>query len=142
MDDVKRGEVAEGGGGEDAVAVVQRVEVHHAQVQQLRGRGEVKGQDGCLHHQLSWVRLGCEGYLRDLDVRLLGELRHQEVLSVLLSFDLSVQLQPRDRRLRTQIPVQRLRRERREDASTLGRQRLQLQNQQPKKLQLKTLYQV
>lgn len=47
-------------------------------------------------------------YLCDLDVRLLGELRLQEVLAVFLGFDLSVQLQPADGRLRTQIPVQRL----------------------------------
>lgn len=39
MDDVERGEVAEGGGGEDAVAVVQRVDVHYAQVQQLQRTG-------------------------------------------------------------------------------------------------------
>lgn len=35
MNDVERGEVAEGSGSENAVAVVQRVDVHHAEVQQL-----------------------------------------------------------------------------------------------------------
>ena len=54
-------------------------------------------------------------YLCDLDVRLLAELRNQEVLSVRLSFDLSVKLQPRDRSLWTQVPVQRLQEEEEEE---------------------------
>lgn len=35
MNNVESREVAEGCGGKDAVAVVQRVDIHHAQVQQL-----------------------------------------------------------------------------------------------------------
>ena len=35
MNNVKSREVAEGSSGKDAVAVVQRVDIHHAQVQQL-----------------------------------------------------------------------------------------------------------
>lgn len=108
MDDVKRGEVAEGGRSKNTVAVVQRVDVHHTEVQQLRDTGQrsVRCDRSTLDQCVSvvWVWR----YLCDLDVRFLGELRHQEVLSVRLGFDLRVQLQPGDRRLRTQIPVQRL----------------------------------
>lgn len=43
MDDVKCGEVAEGRCGENAVAVVQRVDVQNTQVQQLQHTGQ-KGQ--------------------------------------------------------------------------------------------------
>lgn len=130
MDHVKRGEVAEGGGGEDAVAVVQRVEVHHAQVQQLRHRRGQRSGRLLTSSPLRCVSGSGVSYLCDLDVRFLGELRHQEVLSVLLSLDLSVQLQPRDWRLRTQIPVQRLQRETertgpREDGRTLDRRSAQ-----------------
>ena len=113
MNNVECGEVTEGGGGEDAVAVVQRADVHHAQVQQLQHtRGQrsahvVQKQPVTLKLCVQW-RLRCVTYLCDLDVGFLGELRNQEVLSVRLGFHLRVQLQPGDGRLRTQIPVQRL----------------------------------
>lgn len=47
-------------------------------------------------------------YLGDLDVRVLGELRNQEVLVVFLGIDLSVEFQPGDGRLWTQVPVESL----------------------------------
>lgn len=52
--------------------------------------------------------LGVLSDLRDLDVHLLGKLRHQEVVSVSLGVDLHVQLEPGDGRLRTEVPLQRL----------------------------------
>lgn len=97
--------MTESGGGEDAVVVVQPVDVHHAQVQQLQHRGQRSGLPPsrfrrCVHRR---------SYLCDLDVGVRAELRDEEVLLVPLGFDLSVQLQPRDGRLRTQVPLQRLR---------------------------------
>lgn len=114
MNNVERGEVTEGGGGEDAVAVVQRADVHHAQVQQLQhttGQRSARCRSAAAGHInglcVRWC-LRCVTYLCDLDVHFLGELRNQEVLSVRLGVHLRVQLQPGDWRLRTQIPVQRL----------------------------------
>ena len=49
-------------------------------------------------------------YLCDLDVGVLRELGHEEVLTVLLGLHLGVELQPGDGRLWTQVPVQRLQR--------------------------------
>lgn len=44
MNNVKRGEVAEGRCSKNTVAVVQRVDVHHTQIQQLQ-HTRVKGQN-------------------------------------------------------------------------------------------------
>lgn len=107
MDDVERGEVAEGGCSQNAVAEVQRADVQHAQVQQLPHTGQ-RSDLLCSLPVRACVRVCVCLYLRDLDVQFLRELRNQEVLLVRLGFHLSVQLQPADGRLGTEAPVQRL----------------------------------
>ena len=47
MNSVEGGEVVERGGGEDAVAVVQRADVHHTQVQQLQDTSQERIFTAC-----------------------------------------------------------------------------------------------
>lgn len=108
MNDVECVEVTEGWSSQDAVAEVQVVDVHHTQVQELEeDTGESVSGFGLRNFFIFSSLLST--HLCDLDVLLLRKLWNQEVLFTtvfLLSFHLSVQLQPGDGRLRTEVPVQ------------------------------------
>lgn len=56
---------------------------------------------------LCWEKAGLQ-YLCDLNVGFLGELRNQEVVSILLGVHLHVKVEPGNGGLGTQVPVQSL----------------------------------
>lgn len=109
MDRFKRSKVTKRSSSEDSILEIQTIHVQNAKIQQLprRFKSQKRHQDNkTAIYRFTSKEL--ESHLCDLDVGFLRELRNEEISIILQRVHLGVELQPRDDRLRTELPLQRL----------------------------------